>query len=350
MMKSPWRTAMAVRQGEDRIFLEDVPVSSWAQKHPALGKPFIRGVVNFVEMLVLGTRLITRSAELAFPEMAAQEEAQRAKKKGLPLAQPAEEAPDDTVEVGRVGNSAVVMAAPLSQVAATPTEEKTQKQKDEESIKAASLLGIVLGVVLAVGLFIVLPSLIIGWLIPNAAAAGLSPVVVNIIEGGVRILIFLAYLIGVSCMKDIRRTFMYHGAEHMTVHCDEQKKPLTVASVRTCSRLHPRCGTSFLLLVMILSILVFSLTGWSGAWYGRILIRLALLPVVASLSYELLRLLAKSDALPVRAIRFPGIQLQRLTTRVPTDDMLEVAIAAFVRAKQKDDDASAQGVGEEETA
>jgi len=151
----------------------------------------------------------------------------------------------------------------------------------------------------------------------------------NLLDGAMRLIIFLGYLVSVSFLKDIRRVFMYHGAEHKTIACYENEAELTPENAAKYSRLHPRCGTSFLLLVMVISILVFSVFDFDVTWWGRLLIRILLLPVIAGISYEILRFASKGNSVFHRCLRWPGLQLQRLTTKEPDLAMLEVAIHAF---------------------
>ena len=147
-------------------------------------------------------------------------------------------------------------------------------------------------------------------------------------EGALRLVIFLGYLFAISQMKDIRRVFQYHGAEHKTIFCYEANLPLTVENVQKFPRLHPRCGTTFLLIVMLVSIVVFAFLGWPDLWL-RITSRILLLPVVAGISYEIIRLAARSENSIIRAAIMPGLWLQYLTTRPPDDEMVEVAIASL---------------------
>jgi len=195
------------------------------------------------------------------------------------------------------------------------------------------LVGGVLAAALSLGIFVLVPTLIATWL------SGLIriPVLVNLAEGLVRLLIFLGYITAITLMPDIKRFFAYHGAEHKVVNCYEAGMKLTVENAQKQTTLNPRCGTSFLLIVMIISVLVFSLTGWSGVWWTRFLVRIALLPVVAGISYEVLMLLAKRENACVRVLRWPGMQLQKLTTRQPDDAMVEVALAAFIAVLEEDE-------------
>lgn len=169
--------------------------------------------------------------------------------------------------------------------------------------------------------------------VPTGAAkllGGLTenPVYLNLLEGAVRLIIFLFYIWGISRLSDIKRVFQYHGAEHKTIFCYEAGLPLTVANAQKFSRFHPRCGTAFLLIVMLISIFVFAFFGWPDLWL-RILSRVLLFPVVAGISYEFIRLAADSDNPVIHAAITPGLWLQYLTTRPPDDDMVEVAIASL---------------------
>ncbi|MBQ9496766.1 MAG: DUF1385 domain-containing protein, partial [Selenomonadaceae bacterium] len=155
-----------------------------------------------------------------------------------------------------------------------------------------------------------------------------DPIFLNLAEGFLRLIIFLAYLFAISRMKDIQRVFQYHGAEHKTIFCYEADLPLTVENVKKFPRLHPRCGTAFLLIVMLVSIFVFAFLGWPDLWL-RILSRIILLPLVAGLSYELIRFSARSQNSFVRLATLPGLWLQYLTTREPDDSMIEVAIKSL---------------------
>ena len=170
-------------------------------------------------------------------------------------------------------------------------------------------------------------------IIPTAAAkyvhsAIKDPMLLNLAEGGLRMLIFFRYIYGISRMKDIKRVFQYHGAEHKTIHAYEAGVPLTVENVQKFSTLHPRCGTSFLLIVMIVSILMFAFLGWPDLWM-RILSRIILLPVVAGISYEIIRYAGRSENKFVKFATLPGLWLQNLTTNEPDDEQVEVAIRAL---------------------
>ncbi|MGB9813969.1 MAG: DUF1385 domain-containing protein [Thermovenabulum sp.] len=183
---------------------------------------------------------------------------------------------------------------------------------------------IIIAVGFAIALFIVLPTFLIRFFENNVK----NPILLNLIEGIIRIIIFFLYIFSISIMKDIRRFFEYHGAEHMAVHCYENGDPLTVENAKKYKTLHPRCGTSFLLIVMIVSILLFSFLGWPGILL-RILSRIILLPLVAGISYELIRFTGRSDSKIAKIISAPGMWLQLLTTRKPDDSQIEVALEAL---------------------
>ena len=197
--------------------------------------------------------------------------------------------------------------------------------EEDEQLSDKELAGtIVFALVLAGILFIAIPT--------GAAKFfhGITedPVFLNLMEGFLRLGIFLLYIWGISRMKDIRRVFQYHGAEHQTIFCYEAGKPLTVENVQTFPRFHPRCGTAFLLIVMLVSIFVFAFLGWPDLWL-RIVSRIVLLPVVAGISYEIIRLAGRSKNAIIHAAILPGLWLQYLTTRPPEDDMVEVAIESL---------------------
>ncbi|HPY36392.1 MAG TPA: DUF1385 domain-containing protein [Clostridia bacterium] len=284
MMKAPSGIAMAVRRADGTIATEYTPYESKSKKGTFLGLPIVRGVVTFVEVLSLGMRTITRSAELY-----GEEEVQSPSK----------------------------------------FEEWLSKKTGKPVEKIAIGLAVVLALALSIGLFFMLPTFVSGLLLHKSSS---SSFIKSVVEGLVRLLIFILYLAGISALKDVRRIFMYHGAEHKVIACYEHEAPLTAESCRTFTRLHARCGTNYMFLVMAVSILFFAAVGFSSNFYMRLLTRLVFLPVVAGISYEVLRFAGKSDNLLARIVRAPGVALQRLTTREPDDKMLEVALAAFALA------------------
>ena len=197
-------------------------------------------------------------------------------------------------------------------------------EEDEQMTKKEIALTILFALVLASVLFIVIPT----GAAHLAAAYTNDPIVFNLIEGGIRLAVFLLYIWGISWMGGIRRIFQYHGAEHKTIHCYEAGEALTVENVQKFPRLHPRCGTNFLLIVMVIAIVFHVFFGWPDLWL-RILSRLAVLPVVAGVSYEIIRFAGRSENRIVRILLTPGLWLQYLTTRPPDDEMVEVAIESL---------------------
>ena len=177
---------------------------------------------------------------------------------------------------------------------------------------------------LAIVLFVIIPTYAAKYIYSTAT----EPWILNIFEGVLRLVIFIAYIVAISRMKDIQRVFQYHGAEHKTINAYEAGVPLEVARVQTFGTIHPRCGTNFLLIVMVVSIFMFAFLGWPDLWL-RIVSRIVLLPLIAGIAYEIIRYAGRSDKKWVAAAIAPGLWLQKLTTRQPSDDQVEVAIRAF---------------------
>ncbi len=286
MMRGPAKTSIVVRS-PDGIVSKDEEFTPIKDKYPVLGWPFLRGVVNFVGSMGAGMKALTWSADVSM---------------GEELAKPIEEPSRFEAWL----------------------DKKLSSDKAQKAFMAGAM---VIGVVFAVGLFILLPALL-ATLLDGIA---MPRIVRNLIEGALRLGILLGYMALVSRMKDIKRVFSYHGAEHKTIACYEAGAPLTVENVRGFTRFHPRCGTSFLLTVVIISVLVFSLAiPFQNMWL-RMGLRLLLLPVVVSISYEINRYMGKHDHLLSRILRAPGLWLQRLTTNEPDDSMIEVGIEALSR-------------------
>ena len=278
MMKNPENgTALAVRQSDGTIVTEYYQNKNKHEKGTFPTWPVVRGVYAFVEALSGGMKITTRSAELLGEEMTEE-----------------------------------------------PTKfEKWLSQKLGKSAGDMALtVAVILGVALAVGLFVILPSLVVSFF-------GIeSSFLVSLLEGVARLLIFLGYLLAISRIKDIHRVFMYHGAEHKTIACYEAEGDMTPENILKYTRLHPRCGTNYLFLVMMVSILFFACIP-IRAFLPRVLTRLLFIPLVAGLAYEVLKAAAASDGWLARAVRAPGLALQHITTAEPTADMVEVALAAF---------------------
>ncbi len=303
MLRGKTAYATAVRDPHGKIQLETERLKP-VEKQPRFFRlPIVRGVVNFISSLVLGNKVLMRSADVSVET----EDTPSKAEKWL--------ADKYNVDINGIFNGVAT----------------------------------VLGVALALLLFIWLPQFITDFTPFSATGQGLSMLWYNLIEGGVRLLIFFAYMLLVALIPDMRRVYMYHGAEHKTISCYEEGKELTVENVRGCSRFHDRCGTTFLFIVMIISILVFSLANFAlGKWIYvenaalnkviRIGFKLLMLPIVAGVSYEVLRGLAKTKSKFFYAFKLPGLLLQRVTTKEPTDDMIACAIAAFEEVQKMDED------------
>jgi len=271
MMKNGDNYAVAVRLPNGEITVKKDEYKGIVTGKKIISLPFIRGVFNFIDSMVLGMKTLTYSADLALEE--------------------------ETQDLG---------------------EDGKKKESDNGWVMA---LTVVLALALAVGLFMVLPVFIAGLLKHFITGNFL----ITLIEGVIRIGIFLLYVVLISKMKDIQRVFMYHGAEHKCINCIEHGLPLNVENVKKSSRLHKRCGTSFLLIVMVVSVLVTMFVRVDTVWL-RVLSRILLLPVIAGVSYEVLKLAGRSESPIVEAISKPGLAMQKLTTREPDEEMIEVAI------------------------
>ena len=283
MMRGRKGISVAVRKPDGKISMYKKLMKE-DKKAPFLKLPVIRGVVNFIETLIIGMDALMFSAN-----------------------------------------------------------EATGEEEKLTSLEVALTLLASFG--LFVGLFIVLPNLLVS-LVSKFIA---SIFIVNLVEGALRLTIFGLYLYGISYMKDIKRLFAYHGAEHKVIATYESDEPLDTAHIQAHTTMHTRCGTNFLLIVMFVSILIYSMLG-RQTLLARIGTRIVLLPLIASLAYELFKLAAKMrDSAVLRAISFPGLQLQRLTTKKPDDGMVEVAVAAFKGALEMDGEIASQPVPAEVT-
>lgn len=211
---------------------------------------------------------------------------------------------------------------------------KAAGDEEEEMSNSEIAITMVISTIFAIAVFLALPTFIVKF-IPGVQD---NHVVLNLIEGVIRLVLFLLYIWGIGLTKDIQRVFQYHGAEHKTIHTYELDLPLTVENVRKQSRLHARCGTNFLLIVMVVSIFVFAFLGWPNL-LERILSRVLLMPVVAGIAYEVIHLAGRSEHSFVKALIKPGLVLQYMTTREPEDDQIEVAIRALEEVRPSESDA-----------
>lgn len=282
MMRNKEQYAVAVRKPNQEIALEK-KIYAGAAKTAVIRKlPLIRGVISFIESLYLGMSTLMLSASYF-------EEEEETKKKE-----------EMSVE-----------------------ERKKLEEKEKKQEKVLMSTTVVLSIVLAVAIFFMLPYFLSSLFHKLTD----SKMLIAVLEGVLRLVIFIVYILLISCTKDIKRVFMYHGAEHKCINCIESGKELTVENVRKSSRLHKRCGTSFLLIVLLVSIVVFMFLQMDSKVL-RVLLRLALIPVIAGISYEFIRLAGKYDNWFINALSKPGLWLQKLTTKEPTDDMIEVGIAS----------------------
>ena len=278
--------SVAVRKPDKEIEVKIEDYKSIIKSRKILKLPIIRGVFNFIDSLVVGTKCLMYSATFF------EEEEELEKRKAL-----------------------------------TGEEREKQEAKKEKEDKVLMTATVIFSVVLSVGLFMVLPYLLASLL----HKVGASEHMVTVAEAIVRIVLFLGYMLLISRMQDIQRVFMYHGAEHKCINCVEHGKPLTVENVMASSRFHKRCGTSFLFFVIIISVIFFlgffAMVPIKTMWL-RITVRILLVPVIAGVSYEFIKRAGNSDHPAVAFLSKPGMALQKLTTKEPTPDMAEVAIQA----------------------
>lgn len=279
MMRGPKLSAMAIRKPDGEVYLE-----TWETGKPAWYKkvPIVRGIFNFITMLVQGYRCLMKSAEIS----------------GFSDEEDEEPSKFEKWLSDHLGNQMTVLF---------------------------NIVVTVLAVFISVGLFMLLPSALVKFLGGLFTAPGF---VMTMVEGVIKILIFIGYLFLVTRLGDIKRVFQYHGAEHKTIACYEAGDELTPANAMKHTRFHPRCGTSFLLIVLVISILVFSVLSWENVWL-RVVLKIVLLPLVVGLAYEVIRLAGRHNNPLTRAISAPGLWLQNLTTFEPDESQLEIAIAAM---------------------
>ena len=302
MMRGPHNVATAVRKPDGEIVIDDMKLGK-IRTGRFVKLPIVRGCVNFIDSMIIVVKSLMFSAQF--------------------------------IDVDDEGE-------PVEQEPSKFEMWLDEKLGSEKAMNIVIYISVIFSLALSIGMFILLPAFITGFL----KSVIQSRVGLTLIEGIVRIAIFVLYLFLVSQMKDIKRVFMYHGAEHKSIFCYEKGLDLTVENVRVQSRLHPRCGTSFLLLVMIISILVYSVIPWDEASFAaipvigkalgampwvitRLILRLLLLPIVAGISYEIIKFAGRHDNAFTRAISKPGMLFQHITTNEPDDSQIEVAIAAL---------------------
>lgn len=283
MMKGEKFIATAIRKPEGDISVDVSINDSINKKYKFLRLPVIRGAVTLIESLILGMKSLNYSASILDLE---------------------EEEEPSKFEI---------------------FFNKIFKDKSKDILLGMTM---VISLIISFALFFALPTVVTSLF----SKIGVGHILLNIIEGILRVSIFLCYIYLVSKVEDVRRVFEYHGAEHKAIFCYENDEELTVENVKKHGRLHPRCGTNFLFLVMVVSIIIFSFTGWNSILL-RLVGRIVLLPVVAGVTYEIIKILAKYDNILTRLIAYPGLKLQLLTTREPDDSQIEVAIVALKKAE-----------------
>ena len=288
MMRGPFVTSMATRMPDGSIDVETWPTNKGGKVHWTRKVPFLRGIFNMVDSLVVGYGCLMKSAEKAGVE---------------------EEKP-------------------------SKFDRWLEQKLGDNMMKVLGGFAVVLGVALAAVLFIFIPTGLSSLLRPVVGTG----IVLSLIEGLIKVFILVGYMALCSRMKEIRRVFEYHGAEHKSIACYEAMEPLTVENIRPQCRFHPRCGTSFLFLVILISIIIGSFISWKNALL-RAVIKLLLIPVVVGIAYELIKLAGRCDNILTRVISAPGLWLQRITTCEPDDGQIECAVAALKAVIPEDENA-----------
>ncbi len=319
MMKNKENYAVAVRKPNNEIEVVTNTYRSLTTKNKFFGLPVIRGVVAFIDSMIIGTKTLTYSAsffedEEVLPDEETRKKIEEAEHEAARLA-------EENAKHKKGKNKGKSGKKANEKVSAQQAKAKEEKKEKNDTVFMA--LTVALSMVVAVALFILLPlwiSNLLGAMIHNNA-------VLAILEGLIRLTIFMLYIFAISRMKDIQRVFMYHGAEHKSINCIEHGFDLTVDNVKIQSKEHKRCGTSFMLFVIILSSIVFIFIRFDNIILKTIM-RLVLVPIIAGVSYEFIRLAGRSENKVVAVLSRPGLWLQSLTTKEPTDDMIEVAIAS----------------------
>jgi len=322
MMRSPRFVGAAVRRADGSIETRVEPVHSVMKQYPVLRLPFVRGVVALFEMMALGMRFLNWSSNLALLDQKTKDTAGEA---GAALMTTAVPLPVDAAEAA--GGEATVDGSEAAQA------------QDQALPWWMFLATLTLSLVFGMALFVALPNLIADWTLRRVTD---NVVALNLFEGLVKLAIFIAYVWLIGRKPDIRRVFEYHGAEHKVVYAVENDRPLTPEGARPFDTPHPRCGTGFALLTVLVSIICFSFLPWTASHVTRVAMRLALMPVVAGLSYEVIKMTAHPKwGNLAKTLMTPGLWLQRLTTRQPDDEQLEVSCVAM-RVVLEAEEAAAQ--------
>lgn len=280
MMQGDKKKAVAVRTPNGEIKVKTERINSWVRNKHIDKIPFLRGMFILIETMVDGMKSLNYSSDIYMEETGEEEE--------------------DAID------------------------RFIKKMFEDKANDVLIMVSMFIAVILSVGLFVMLPTFAGGLF----AKVIKNDIALNLIEGVIRILILFAYIYAISKNKDIERVYQYHGAEHKSIHCYESGKELTVENAREFKRLHPRCGTNFLFIVMATSIILFAFFGWPNP-VMRVIMRIVCIPIVAGIAYEIIRLLGKYDNGFTRMVAYPGMMLQYLTTKEPDDEQLEVAIVSL---------------------
>lgn len=351
MMRGNGKMAVAMRMSDGSIDLEITEYVPATKRNRWFRTPFVRGAVSMVESMLVGVRVLLSSAEKLenMPEPPKMLEPAIAAEPADLIApviaagptgmiDPAMTAePVITLEMNESGKP-VVADEPIQSAGPAKPIIQPEVQEDKFDRFMRKVLGknyfqymlyfsVAIALVLGVGLFMLLPNFLTD-LLKFSKSGAKGSFLANLVEGGMRLILFISYIWLVSRNKEIRRVFQYHGAEHKSIYTLENMEPLTVEYARKHTTLHPRCGTTFLFVVMLISIVVFMFAGWHSR-IVNLMLRLVLLPLIAGISYEVFKLAAKTDFKPLRALSMPGLMLQKITTQEPDDDMLEVALTAL---------------------
>ena len=286
MMRGKNTIAIAIRRQDGSIDIKEETVKGLG-KSPLLKVPLVRGVLGVISSMIVGTKALAWSAE-AYSEV------------------------DDSYEVGKF-------------------EKWLMEKMGDKADTVIVAISMVIALVMAFFLFGALPTLIINFL----KSVTENRWILTTAEGILKIVVFITYIGAISFMKDIRRVFQYHGAEHKAIHCLESGQELTVENVKRFTTLQPGCGTSFLMIVLAVSIVVFSFISWSNIWM-RIALKIVFLPLIAGIAYEIIKWAGKNDNLAVKIVSYPGLMMQKLSTKEPDDRQIEVAIAALKRVLERE--------------
>lgn len=311
MMIGPENAAIAIRKPDGEIIIDKRPLP---KKSRFSKMPVVRGAVGLIKQMVMGIKALMYSAEFVDLEEEEDKEDEQYKKE------------KKTSKIGKFFENISVKI-----------DDFINKILGDKAQEVLIYVSLVISLAFSVGLFIVLPNFLAGFL-PFDKNNQTSVVLLNLFEGIIKVSLFLGYMALVSNLKDIKRVWQYHGAEHKTIHCYENREELTVENIKKYTTRHPRCGTSFMFTVIAISIIIFSFTGWHKSITNTI-IRLALMPLVAGISYEIIRFAGKSNWKIMKVVNAPGLMFQGFTTREPDDKQIEVAIEAMKNVLVEDKEA-----------